>query len=377
MKVPLLDLKAQYASVRDEIQKVLLSVAESQYFILGPEVKALEEEIKAYCASPFAMGVASGSDALLLALMALEVGPGDEIITTPYTFFATVGAIARLGATAVFVDIDPGTYNMNPSRLEERITGKTRAIIPVHLYGQCADMDPILELAGTRGLAVIEDAAQAIGSTYCPDNAPSPRQAGTMGEFGFLSFFPSKNLGGFGDGGMVLARDENPAHMVRILRVHGGEPKYYHKVVGCNSRLDALQAAVLRVKLRYLDGWSEGRRRNADIYRDLFQAAGLTDRIVLPFTEYQNTHIYNQFVIRVPKRDELRKYLQEKEVGTEIYYPVPLHLQECFRFLGCRRGDFPEAEKAAAETLALPIYPELTREQQEYVVQCIADFFRN
>ncbi len=376
MKVPLLDLKAQYVSIKDEIQKVLLSVAESQYFILGPEVKALEEEIKAYCASTHAMGVASGSDALLLALMALEVGPGDEVITTPYTFFATVGAIARLGATAVFVDIDPRTYNMDPARVEERITGKTRAVIPVHLYGQCADMDQVLELARARGLAVIEDAAQAIGAAYCPDNAPSPRQAGTMGEFGCLSFFPSKNLGGFGDGGMVLARDEKLAHMVRILRVHGGEPKYYHKVEGCNSRLDALQAAVLRVKLRYLDGWSEGRRRNADIYRDLFQKAGLTDRIVLPFTEYQNTHIYNQFVIRVSQRDELRKYLQEKEVGTEVYYPVPLHLQECFQFLGCQRGDFPEAEKAAAETLALPIYPELTREQQEYVVQCITDFFK-
>ncbi|MCD6353154.1 MAG: DegT/DnrJ/EryC1/StrS family aminotransferase, partial [Proteobacteria bacterium] len=359
MQVPLLDLKAQYKTIREEIRDALNEVLESQFFILGEKVKELEEAVAGYCGSKFGVGVASGSDALLLSLMALNAGYGDTVITTPYTFFSTAGSVSRLGAKPVFVDIEPDTYNLSPEKLSEcldRLTSqeKIKAIIPVHLYGQCADMDPILEVAQNHGVAVIEDAAQAIGSRY------KDRAAGSMGDLGCFSFFPSKNLGGFGDGGMVTTDNEALTEKIRILRMHGSEPKYYHKIIGCNSRLDALQAAVLLVKLNCLDKWTTGRRENADYYRKLFQAAELTEFIDLPTAREENYHIYNQFVIRVKKRDELRAFLSGQEIGTEIYYPVPLHLQECYQDLGYKEGDFPESEKAAGETLALPIYSELT-----------------
>jgi dTDP-4-amino-4,6-dideoxygalactose transaminase len=362
MRVPLLDLVAQYQTIRPEIQKAVQEVFESQQFILGPAVTRLEEEIAAYCQVRHAIGVASGSDALLLALMALNVGPGDEVITTPYTFFATAGSIARLHAKPVFVDIDPRTYNIDPSRIEGKITSRTKAIIPVHLYGQCADMDPILEIAERRHIPLVEDAAQSIGATY------KGRQAGSMGTFGCLSFFPSKNLGGAGDGGMILTQDGHLAEKVKILRVHGSQPKYYHQVIGCNSRLDSLQAVVLSVKLRHLEGWSQKRRENAEFYNKHLAPLG---NVVVPQVESHNKSIYNQYVIRVSPRDQLLNYLKEKGIGTEIYYPVPLHLQACFKYLGYSEGDFPESEKAARETIALPIYPELTMDQKIYVIDQI------
>lgn len=372
MKVPLLDLKAQYAPLREEMLATVERVFDSQYFVLGPEVQALEEEIAAYSQTKHAIGCASGSDALLLALMALDVKEGDEVITTPYSFFATVSSITRLGAKAVFVDIDPKTYNIDVSQIENAITEKTKAIMPVHLYGQCANMDALIEISERRKIPIVEDAAQAIGSE------DGGRRAGNMSAIGCFSFYPSKNLGGAGDGGMMTTNDDELAYMLRILRVHGGERRYYHRVVGLNSRLDALQAAVLRVKLPHLDGWSEGRIRNAKRYNDLFNEAELTQVVALPFERENVRHIYNQYVIRVlqERRDELKEFLAENGVGTDIYYPVPLHLQECFRFLGYKEGDLPEAEKAAKETLALPIYPELTEEQQHYVVEKIGAFFR-
>jgi dTDP-4-amino-4,6-dideoxygalactose transaminase len=378
MPVPLLDLKAQYAAIRDEVQAALDRVIETQYFILGPEVEALENEVAAYSQCQFGIGVSSGTDALLAALMAIGIKPGDEVVTTPYTFFATAGCIARLGAKPVFVDIDPLTYNINPAGLEAAITGRTRAIIPVHLFGQMADMDPIMEIAGRHSVYVIEDAAQAIGSEY------KGRRAGSIGHLGCFSFFPSKNLGAFGDGGMVTTNDPVLADQVKLLRGHGARPKYYHKVVGGNFRLDALQAAVLRVKLKYLDGWSAGRQRNAATYRRLFAAAGLVredasnlDRrpgVVLPHDAGYGRHIYNQFVIRAARRDELMAYFKKRHIGCEIYYPVSLHLQDCFADLGYRVGDFPCSEAAAAQTLALPIYPELTEEMLGVVVGAISDF---
>jgi dTDP-4-amino-4,6-dideoxygalactose transaminase len=378
--VPLLDLKAQYAAIRDEAHAALDRVIEAQYFILGPEVEALENEVAAYSQCQFGIGVSSGTDALLAALMAIDIRPGDEVVTTPYTFFATAGCIARLGAKPVFVDIDPLTYNINPAGLEAAITGRTRAIIPVHLFGQMADMDPIMEIAGRHNLVVIEDAAQAIGSEY------KGRRAGSIGHLGCFSFFPSKNLGAFGDGGMVTSNDPALADQVRLLRGHGARPKYYHKVVGGNFRLDALQAAVLRVKLKYLDGWSAARQRNAATYRRLFAAAGLVredasdmDRqpgVVLPHDAGYGRHIYNQFVIRATRRDELIAYFKQRHIGCEIYYPVSLHLQECFAGLGYRAGDFPCSEAAAAQTLALPIYPELTEEMLSAVVGAVSDFMR-
>jgi dTDP-4-amino-4,6-dideoxygalactose transaminase len=362
--VPLLDLKAQYATIREEVHAAMDRVVESQHFIMGPEVKALEEEVAAYSQCRFGIGVSSGTDALLVSLMAIGIQPGDEVITTPYTFFATAGSIARLGARPVFVDIDPRTYNIDPALIEEAITERTRAIMPVHLFGQMADMGPIMEIAGRHGLYVIEDAAQAIGAEY------KGRRAGSIGHLGCFSFFPSKNLGAFGDGGMVVTNDSELAKRVDLLRKHGAEPKYHHKLVGGNFRLDALQAAVLRVKLRYLDEWTAARQRNAALYRDLFAAAGTP--VELPYEAGYRRHIYNQFVIRSERRDELMDYLRERRIGTEVYYPVPMHLQECFAQLDHVSGAYPDSERAAAQTLALPIYPELTAEMQYNVVQLIA-----
>lgn len=367
--VPLLDLKAQYATIREEARAAMDRVAESQYFILGPEVKALEAEVAAYSQTRYGIGVSSGTDALLVAMMALNIGPGDEVITTPYTFFATAGCVARLGAKAVFVDIDPASYNIDPAAIEAVITPRTRAIMPVHLYGQMADMDPIMAVADRHGLPVIEDAAQAIGSEY------KGRRAGSIGHIGCFSFFPSKNLGGFGDGGMVVTNDSALAEQLTLLRGHGAKPKYYHKFVGGNFRLDALQAAVLRVKLPHLDDWTAGRQRNAAHYRQLFAEIGLTEVIGLPVELPDVRHIYNQFVIRCNQRDGLMAHLKQHEIGSEIYYPVPMHLQECFADLGYHQGDFPESERAAKETLALPIYPELTEEMLRTVVDVIARFY--
>jgi dTDP-4-amino-4,6-dideoxygalactose transaminase len=366
LKVPLLDLKSQYASIRQDVRAAIDRVCESQRFILGPEVSGLEEDVARFCGTQAAVGVSSGTDALLAALMALDVGPGDEVITSPYSFFATAGVIARLGARAVFVDIEPHTFNLDPRRLRERITGRTKAVMPVHLFGRCADNAAIAEAAGP--ILIIEDAAQAIGARDAQG-----RCAGTVGALGCLSFFPSKNLGGFGDGGMIVTNDVDLAEKIRILRVHGSKPKYHHHVVGGNFRLDALQAAVLRVKLKHLPAWTEARRRNADRYRTLFTEAGCLEWVRLP--EDAPGHIYNQFVVRLPERDAVRAHLKENGVETEVYYPVPLHLQECFRDLGYREGEFPESEAAARDSLAIPIYPELSEEQQAQVVGQIREFF--
>jgi dTDP-4-amino-4,6-dideoxygalactose transaminase len=369
MHVPLLDLKEQYATIREEIRAAIDRVCDSQQFILGTEVSGLEEEINTFCNSRSAIGVSSGTDALLATLMALHIGPGDEVLTTPYSFFATAGVIARIGARPVFVDIDPQTFNLNVAAIEPCLTPRTKAILPVHLFGRCADMTAIMQIATQHGIPVIEDAAQAIGATDSHG-----RHAGTIGVAGCLSFFPSKNLGAFGDGGMILTQDADMAARLRLLRVHGGEAKYYYRLVGGNFRLDAIQAAVLRVKLQYLPRWTAARRTNADRYRRYYAEAGLTSYIALP--EDTPGHIYNQFVIRCPERDQLQQFLRERGVATEVYYPHPLHLQECFHSLGYRRGDFPQAEAAAHETLALPIYPELSEEQQHYVVQQCHDFYR-
>lgn len=367
--VPLLDLKAQYAALRDEIHAAMDRVIESQYFILGPEVEALEREVAAYSHCKYGIGVSSGTDALLVALMAIDLQPGDEVITTPYTFFATAGSIARLGGRPVFVDIDPRTYNIDPAGIEAAITSRTKAIMPVHLFGQMADMDPIMAIAERHGLFVIEDAAQAIGAEY------KGRRAGSIGHLGCFSFFPSKNLGGFGDGGMVVTNDAALADKVKLLRGHGARPKYYHKVVGGNFRLDALQAAVLRVKLRYLDEWTAARQHNAERYRQMFAAAGV--EVGLPYDAGFGRHIYNQFVIRSERRDALMAHLKAQQIGTEIYYPVPMHLQECFADLGYRAGNFPASERAAEETLAIPVYPELEERAQQAVVEVIQRFAGN
>ncbi|MEX5213180.1 MAG: DegT/DnrJ/EryC1/StrS family aminotransferase [Nitrospiraceae bacterium] len=378
MTIPLLDLNVQHQPIHKELLEAIERVLSSQAFILGPDVTKLEERVAAYSQASAGIGVSSGTDALLVALMALDIGPGDEVITSPYSFFATAGAIVRVGARPVFVDIDPGTYNIDPSRIERAISPKTKAIMPVHLYGQCAEMAPILSCARPRGLHVIEDAAQAIGSDYVDG-----RRAGSIGTVGCFSFFPSKNLGAMGDGGMVVTNDLDLAERIRVLRVHGSKPKYYHKWIGGNFRLDSIQAAVLNVKLNYLDEWTRKRQENAARYRALFRDAGLTDQpgIGLPEARYQRAghkhhHIYNQFVIRAPRRDQLMAHLTQQGIGSEIYYPVPFHLQECFRFLGYKEGDFPESERAAKETLALPIYQGLTADQQEAVVQAIRGFYR-
>ena len=377
MGVPLLDLKAHHEPLHKEVMAAIEQTFRSQAFILGPEVGKLEERVASYSQTQFAIGVSSGTDALLIALMAIGVGPGDEVITTPYSFFATAGVVARLGAKPVLVDIDPITYNIDPSKIGKVITSKTKAMIPVHLYGQCADMAPMLDLAQRHNLKVIEDAAQAIGSEY-----HDGRRAGSMGTIGCLSFFPSKNLGALGDGGMVVTNDQELAERIKVLRVHGGKPKYYHKLIGGNFRLDTIQAAVLNVKLNYLDDWTRRRQENAGRYETLFQQSGLVQKgkVRLPATVYRESgakhyHIYNQFVLRVEKRDGLMAYLKEKGIGTEIYYPVPFHLQECFRYLGHKEGDFPESERAAKETVAIPIYPELSSAQQVEVVESIASFF--
>lgn len=366
MKVPLLDLKAQYAAIKDEVNASIAEVLESQHFILGPKVEECEKAIAAYSGCAYAIGVSSGSDALLACLMAEGIGPGDEVITTTYTFFATAGAIARLGATPVFVDIDPRTYNLDVSKIASGITSRTRAVIPVHLYGQMADMDALTAIAVKHGLVVVEDAAQAIGA------ARNGRRAGSVGQYGCFSFFPSKNLGAAGDGGMIVTNDLERAEKLRCLRAHGSKPKYFHKVIGGNFRLDALQAAVVSAKLPHLDDWTAARQRNASLYDRLFADAGLPVELPVVVTE---RHIFNQYVIRVPRRNELQVYLKQKGVGTEVYYPVPMHLQECFSYLGHRAGAFPESERAADETLAIPVHPELTSDQARYVVESIGEFY--
>lgn len=376
MTVPLLDLKAQYAQIKKDIVPVVEEVMDSQLFILGPRVEELERNIAAYSKAAFGVGVSSGSDALLVSLMALDIKPGDEVITTPFTFFATAGTISRLCARPVFVDIDPVTFNIDPQRIERAVTKKTRAIIPVHLFGQCADMDPILDVARRHGLAVLEDAAQSIGAEY------KGRPSGAIGTLGIFSFFPSKNLGGFGDAGMVVTDDKALADKLKTLRMHGEHVRYYHKTVGGNFRIDALQAAILNVKLRYLDGWSARRRENAAAYNRRFQDSGLTGKglVRTPAAVYEssgdrNHHIYNQYTLRVKDRDGLMKHLKDHGVGAAIYYPLPLHLQECFKDLGYKAGDFPESERAAAEVVSIPIYPELNDRQKDYVVDTIKSYY--
>jgi len=365
MSVPLLDLRAQYREIGAELETAVLEVLRSGKYIKGDKMVEMEQALAKYCRTSFVISCASGTDALLLGMMALGIGPGDEVVTTPYTFFATAGSISRLGAKPVFVDIEPKTYNIDPAMIGAAITEKTRAVIPVHLYGQCAEMNPILELATKRNLAVIEDAAQAIGAIY------RGRKAGSMGKMGCFSFFPSKNLGACGDGGFIATDDEKLAELLIVLREHGAKPKYYHSLIGINSRMDALQAAVILVKLPFLERWHQARRKNAAYYNQ-----ALADLpIVLPFVREGDLSIFNQFVIRCSRRDELKKFLQGKGIGTEIYYPVPLHLQKCYAHLGHRPGDFPRAEAAALETLALPIYPQLEASQRDEVVSAIREFY--
>lgn len=368
--VPLLDLKAQFATIEDELREAIDRVLAGQAFILGPEVDNLEKEIAAHVGTRHAIGVSSGSDALLLSLMALGIGPDDEVVTTTYSFFASAGAIARLGARPVFVDIDPATYNIDVAAIENAITPRTRAILPVHLFGQCADMTSIMRIADKHGIPVVEDAAQAIGADHLG------RQAGTMGKTGCFSFFPSKNLGGAGDGGMVVLADDELAKKIRVLRVHGASPKYYHAVIGGNFRLDAVQAAVLRAKLRHLDKWTAARREKARLYDRKFAAAQMPPDILTTPKQVSKGHVFNQYVIRTPKRDALMDHLRNAGIGCAIYYPVPLHLQECFAGLGYRKGRFPNAEAAAVETLAIPIYPELSDSQMNAVVNAITGFLR-
>jgi len=373
MNVPLLDLRAQFQTIRGEVMAAVESVFESQHFILGPEVEAFERATAEYCQVKHAIGCGSGSDALLLALMALGVGPGAEVVTVSFTFFATAGSITRLGARPVFIDISPDDFNINPDLIERAITPRTKAILPVHLFGQCAEMDAILEIAERHNLPVIEDSAQAIGAEY------RKQRAGAMGAIGCFSFFPSKNLGGAGEGGLMTTNDDHLAEKLRLLRVHGMQPKYHHRIVGVNSRLDALQAAVLRVKLKYLDQWSDARRRNAEHYDRLFAEAGVEEVVtpaIRPNGRPNGRHIFNQYTIRCSRRDELMNFLKRQGVGSEIYYPVPLHLQECFAYLGYKPEDLPVTEQASRECLSLPIYPELTEEMRRYVVEKIAEFYR-
>jgi dTDP-4-amino-4,6-dideoxygalactose transaminase len=366
MDVPFLELKQQYLSIKKEIDQAIAGILDSCNFILGEPVKELEERIAHYCGVKHGVAVASGTDALYLSLKACGIGAGDEVITSSYSFFASAGTIWNTGAEPVFVDIDPGTFNLDVSKVKEKITDRTKAVMPVHLFGQCADMKPLLELAADSGLIIIEDAAQAIGATH------HGRKAGSMGTVGCFSFYPSKNLGAYGDGGMVVTDDASIADSIRLLRVLGAKPKYFHKVIGINSRLDALQAAVLLVKLGHLDGWSEKRRRNAAVYDDLFK----NTEVVTPKVLRGNVSIYNQYVVRVPKREVVREFLKKSGIGTDVYYPLPLHLQECFRELGYEKGRLPHAENASLETSAIPIYPELTLEQQKYVASAITDALR-
>jgi dTDP-4-amino-4,6-dideoxygalactose transaminase len=364
MNIPLLDLRAQYASIKKEVNSAIEEVLESQHFILGPKVEECERAIAAYSNCGYGIGVSSGSDALLVCLMAENIGPSDEVITTPYTFVATAGAIARLGATPVFVDIDPVTYNIDASQIADKITNNTRVIMPVHLFGQMADMDPIMNLAQEHGLVVIEDAAQAIGAEY------KGRRAGSIGHYGCFSFFPSKNLGAIGDAGMIVTNEAERAEKLRVLRGHGAKPRYYHRVVGGNFRLDAVHAAVVSAKLPYLDSWTAARQRNAKKYDQLL-GEGLGIRLPAVVT---NRHIFNQYVIRTSSRDRLQAFLKKKGVGSEVYYPLPLHLQDCFAYLGIKASAFPESESAAKEALAIPVYPELSDSQAHYVVETIAEF---
>jgi dTDP-4-amino-4,6-dideoxygalactose transaminase len=386
MSVPLLDLKAQYAGIRDDVRAAIDEVCESQVFVMGPKVLELEEAVAQYSQCAHGIGVSSGTDALLVALMALNVGPGDAVITTPFTFFATGGTIARVGARPLFCDIDPLTYNISPEAVQslistecEHVNGRVvhkatgavvKTLMPVHLFGQTADMDKLTAIATEHNLSLIEDAAQSIGSEYA-DGA----RAGSRGTIGCFSFFPSKNLGAFGDGGMCTTNDELVAERLRVLRLHGGKPKYYHSMIGGNFRLDALQAAVLLVKLQSLDDWTAARQANAGYYDEAFAKAGLGDNVATPRTLTGKRHIYNQYVLRVKDRDKLREHLAGADIGTEIYYPVPLHLQQCFTDLGYQKGDCPESERAADETVAIPVYPELTRNQQDYVVRSVVDFY--
>ncbi len=387
MKVPLLDLKLQYQSLKNELDTKMLEIAETQYFILGPEVEAMEREMAEFLQSKVAIGVSSGTDALLLALMGLDIGPGDEVIVPTYSFFATAGVVSRLNAIPVFVDVDPVTFNIDPSKIEEKITEKTKAIIPVHLYGQSADMEKIMSIAEKHNLFVIEDAAQAISTQY-----KDGRFVGNIGHIGCYSFFPSKNLGCFGDGGLVVTNDEQLGEKLKIMRVHGGHPKYYHKMIGGNFRLDALQAGILRVKLPHLDDWSQQRRQNAELYNKLFFEAGLADeigaanfddnnKVLLPKAVYKDTahknyHIYNQYIIRVEKRDQMREFLSGNGIGTEIYYPVPFHYQECFKNLETSKDKYPVSDFAAQHSIALPIFPELSEAQISYVVEKIDEFVK-
>jgi len=364
MTVPLLDLKAQYADIRRDVDEAVKRVMESTRFIGGPEVSGLEEEVARYSQCAHGIGVASGTDALLLSLRALGVGPGDEVITSAYSFFASAGTIANNGATPVFVDVDPRTYNLDPHRLEAAFTPRTKAVVAVSLYGQCCDMTAVKAICDKRRVWLIEDAAQSIGSEW------EGKRSGSTADFGCFSFFPSKNLGGAGDGGMVVTQDAERAERVKLLREHGAKPKYHHSIVGTNSRLDALQAAILRVKLKHLDRWSEGRARNAALYDTMFEGS----KVGRPWKDPRARHIYNQYVIRTPDRDGLKQFLADRGIGTEIYYPVPLHLQKCFATLGYREGDMPHSEAAARETLALPIYPELTEDQVRYVATTVREF---
>ncbi len=364
MQIPLLDLKAQYAKIKSEILAAITEVLESQRCIGGPKVEELEKRIAEISDCKYAVGATSGTDAILNTLMSLEIGAGDEVITTPFTFFATVGCIARVGAKPVFVDIDPRTYNIDSMKVAEAVTEKTKAIMPVHLYGQMADMDPIMEVAEKHNIAVIEDAAQSITSTY------KGRKAGSIGTAGCFSFFPSKNLGGIGDGGMIVTNDKKLYERAFIMRNHGSKPKYYHEFIGGNFRLDPIQAAALLVKLAYLDEWSEARRKNAAYYNKKFEGT----IVQVPYINPDCVTIYNQYVIRVPRRDEVAAHLKENNIGCEIYYPVPMHLQKCFAYLGYKEGDFPEAEKAAKEVMALPIYPELTDEMKDCVAETILSY---
>jgi dTDP-4-amino-4,6-dideoxygalactose transaminase len=367
MRVPLLDLQAQFAPIRDDVIAALTRVCDSQRFVMGPEVEGLEADLAALVGVRHAIGVSSGTDALLVALMALGIGPGDEVVTTTYSFFATAGAIARVGARPVLVDVEPDTFNIDVRGVEAALSGRTKAIMPVHLYGQCADMAPLQALAARAGIPIVEDAAQAIGATY------AHRRAGALGEIGCFSFFPSKNLGAFGDAGLVTTDDDDLAARVRLLRTHGAERQYYHRLVGGNFRLDALQAAVLRVKAPHLEAWTAARRRNAARYAELFAEHGILDRVIAPVEVPGRTHIYHQYVVRVPERDRVKAELEARGVATAIYYPVPFHLQECFASLGYGPGAFPEAEAAARTSLALPIYGELTDAHLQHVAKSLAE----
>ncbi len=367
--VPLLDLKAQYREIREELTQAVLEVLESQRFIFGPEVEALEKEVAAFCGAPHAVGVSSGTDALLVTLMALGVGPGDEVVTSPFTFFATAGSIHRLGARPVFVDIRPETFNLDPDLLEGALTERTKAVLPVHLFGQCAEIDRIREITDPRGIPVVEDAAQAIGAAW------KGKKAGTLGKGGCFSFFPSKNLGGIGDGGMVVTTDEELARKVRLLRHHGQVDAYRHGFVGGNFRLDALQAAALRVKLRRLRDWSRARADHAAWYVRALEREGLLDHLAPPYVAAEAEHVYNQFTLRARRRDALMEHLKKEGIGHAVYYPLPLHLQPCFAYLGYKEGDFPVAERASREVISLPVYPELTRSQMERVVDVLKGFY--